>query len=102
MKIGEKTETLKIEYNVGNLAPIRILNVSSLLFYLELKKKDPAYALRVEVLDVTNIIAPESTVGLYLGMPQTINLVSSSSLDVLKMNKFVFKHEYNRIPTGRR
>lgn len=84
MKIDERIEILKIEYDAGeNMTLVRISNDSLLLFYLELKKNDPqltTYFLHVEVLHVANIL--DSTFGPYLGMPRSINLLSSSSSDV--------------------
>lgn len=58
MKIDCRIGSLKTEYEVdGNLSLIRITNDLSLIFYIELKTKDPlltAYALRVEFEELLN------------------------------------------------
>lgn len=56
LKVDMRHSCIKIEYSSDvEMFPIRITNDNSLLFYLELKRKDPCvtvYALRVSLIEI--------------------------------------------------
>lgn len=62
MKVDNWTSCLKIDYDVGdNMALVKITNDNSLMFYMGVKKNPwiTAYALRIEVVNVSNQYADE-------------------------------------------
>lgn len=51
MKVKRRTSYLKMDYSVGdNIAPVNITNDNLLMFYTELKKKDPLLSHMHQVL----------------------------------------------------